>query len=288
MFVSDSAHSRTPLARQVLGVHMKWTAALFLLVLPSSLCAQRANRPIRPVDVNSTSDLTSIDMFPTGTVPAVHATVPGKPVSVNELLISPKAMKELQRSVKAFNAHDLRGSNGHLEKALLIAPDLWQARFDLGGNYVRLGEYEKGLAEFKKAAEINENIPQVHHGLSVTLYFLQRYTEAEASARRAVELNPDSLDFRYMLARTIIAKGRVTPEAKELLQQSAAKFPNANLVLAQLLLNEGKVDQVVAELNAYLQTPDNVNRPQAECWLALLNGAATGSCATQKTFPAFR
>jgi tetratricopeptide (TPR) repeat protein len=264
--------------------YMKWTAALLFFALPATVSAQRTNRPIDPA--NNNAAFTPIDMY---TPPSLSArpAPPGKTVSMNELLVPPKALKELQRSVKAYNARDFRGSNEHLEKALRIYPDLWQAHFDLGGNYIRLGEYERSLPEFQKALELNDSFPQAHHGRSVALFFLHRYPESEASARRARELDPDSVEYRYMLARSIVAQGRFTAEAKELLQQSAARFPNANLVLAELFLNQGKIDEVVAELRTYLQSPDKVNRSEAECWLALLNGTATGECAAQKGFPQF-
>lgn len=200
----------------------------------------------------------------------------------------PKAIKELQRSRKAFDSGDLRASNEHLEKALRIYPDIPQAHYDLGGNYLRLHQYEKALPELQQFVETNPDLSQAHYGLSVALFLLHRDSEAEASARRALEIDPDRLEYRYMVANAMIAQGHCTAETKQLLHQSEDKFPNASLVLAQVSLAEGKIDDVVAELRAYLKSPDAVNQSAAECWVALLNGAASGSCAAQKTFPDFR
>ena len=209
-------------------------------------------------------------------------------ISVHDLLIPPKALKEIQRSQKAFESGDIRASSDHLQKALRIYPDIPQAHYDLGGNYLRLGQYEKALPELQEYVDSDPDRPQGHYGVSVALYLLHRYPEAEASARRAMELNPEPVEYRYMVGNSMIAQGRCTSETKELLRQSKDKFPNASLVLAQILLGEGKIDDVVAELQAYLRSPDTANKASAECWVALLNGAASGACAAQKTFPEFR
>lgn len=218
----------------------------------------------------------------------MRAPQPVKPISINALRIPPKAAKELERSRKAYDAGDFLVSNAHLEKALQIYPQFFEARFDLGVNYVWLGQYEKALTEYQGAAEIDPSRPEAHNGLALALSFLARYPEAEASARHALALDPALLECRFLLGRAILAQGRITQEAMTVLQQSEAKFPAAGLIRAQVLLLEGRVDDVVAELEAYLKSADTENRDQAQCWIALLNGVATGSCAANKTFPAFR
>lgn len=264
---------------------MKFIAAALFLVLAPTLSAQR-------FPAGQSDRTTVLDPFPnlyqpqpTGAVPAPQ---PVKPVSVNELLIPPKALKELQRSQKAFSSGDLRSSNEHLEKALRIYPDCVQAHFDLGGNYLRLHDYAKGLSEYDKSVAIDPNFALGYHGRSAALFLMGRFTEAEAAARRTLEFDPASSDYRYMLAVAITAQGHITPEARTLLRQSEDKFPAASLLLAQVFLNEGKIDDVVAELQTYLKAPDSQNKAPAQCWLALLNGVASGTCAAQKTFPAFR
>jgi tetratricopeptide (TPR) repeat protein len=229
------------------------------------------------------------DSFPVQPPPsAMRTPQPVKPISVSELRIPPKAAKELQRSRKAYDTGDYLASNDHLEKALRIYPQFFEAHYDLGVNYVCLGQYEQALAQYQAALEIDPSRADAHNGLALALSFLARYPEAETAARRALELDPAPLNYRFLLGRAIIAQGRITPEAMTLLQQSQAKFPAANLIRAQVLLTEGHIDAAAAELQAYLQSADPDNKEQAQCWLALLNGAATGSCAANKTFPAFR
>jgi tetratricopeptide (TPR) repeat protein len=241
-------------------------------------------------DAGSTAGSTApwIEILPANSAPAPQPSPSLRPVSVEQLLIPSKAIKELQRSQKAFESGDLRNSNAHLEKALRIYPDIPQAHFDLGGNYLRLHEYERALPEFQQYVEKYPDLSRAHYGLSVAYFLLHRYAEAEASARSALEISPDLIEYRYMVGSAMIAQGHCTAEAKELLLQSKEKFPNASLLLAQIFLNERKIDDVVTELRAYLRSPDQLNRSAAECWVALLNGTASGSCAAQKTLPDFR
>lgn len=268
---------------------MKLTAASLFLVLAPSLCAQGMHRggPVQNTDP-AAPILDWIESSQIRPAPVMRVPQPVKPISVKELLIPAKAVKELQRSEKAFYGGDLRASREHLEKAVHIYPDFFEAHYNLGTNYVRLHEYEKAFTEYQTAMAINSNLPQAHHGLAVSLYFLGRYSEAEASARRALELNPESIDYRYMVGRAIIAQGLFTPETRQFLLDSQEKFPNASLLLAQIFVSQGKIDDAVTELQTYLRSPDPDNKEKAECWLALLNGVASGTCAAQKTFPDFR
>jgi tetratricopeptide (TPR) repeat protein len=266
---------------------MKWTAILLFFTLAPNLRAQRINPNARQsIDPTSTAPWT--DVLPDQPAPIVHAAASPKAVSVHDLLIPEKALKEVQRSQKAFDAGDFRASNQHLEKALRIYPDLAQAHYDMGSNYLRLHEYDKALPEFQQYVLSLPDHAQGHYGLSVALFLMHRYTESESSARRALELEPNLIEYRYIVGNAMIAQGHCTQETKELLRQSEAKFPNASLVLAQVFLNEGKIDDVVAELRVYLRSSDSLNKSAAECWVALLNGTASGSCAAAKTFPEFR
>src|SRR5215467_8635992 len=81
-------------------------------------------------------------------------------VSSRELLIPPKALKELQRSQDALVSGDVRSSALHLEKALHIYPAYLEGHNDLGSRYFALGEYQKAAAEFQQAIDIDPGVSQ--------------------------------------------------------------------------------------------------------------------------------
>jgi tetratricopeptide (TPR) repeat protein len=211
-------------------------------------------------------------------------------VPVSQLRIPSKAIKEFERSQKAFKSGDLRSSSAHLEKAVEIYPDFIDAHNALGIRFAQLGEYQKSLAQHETALAIDPNLAQSHEGLALTLLLLNRSPEAEIEARRAIDLDPQALAPRYVLARALIGQRHVTTETIEMLRQSENAVPNASLVLAQIYFTAGHTDQVLAELRHYLKAPtDADNKRKAECWLAQLSGQlAPAGCPADVMRPSFR
>ncbi len=209
-------------ARVLVCELLRFSVSPFFLLRPFTR-KPAAFRPRRRVKTNSDR---AIDLSDPLIVLRKHADldprtpVNGSSVPVSQLRIPSKAVKEVQRSQKAFEAGDIRGSADHLEKAVQIYPDFLQARSILGTRYVRLGEFDKALAEYQAALAIDPHAPQIYLNLCVALYFLGSYSEAELAARHSLEFQPQHLASRYMLGRALIAQGHATPEAMEMLRQS--------------------------------------------------------------------
>jgi tetratricopeptide (TPR) repeat protein len=249
---------------------MKAIVCLLLLILPSILCAQTepAPRPFVPIVAVDPSR-----------VPKT-----GETISMGELSVPPKAVKELQRSQTAFSSGDIRSSALHLEKALKIYPRSLKAHNSLGSRYIELREYEKAAMEFQKAIDLDPRVMQPFNNLSVALFLLQRYPEAEAAARRALDLDPRNSTSRYMLGAVLATEKRDPLEAMEMLRQTEREFPDARLLLAQILLGRGAANEAANELREYLKMPDAEKKQRVECWLARIEQApATTACAQANT-----
>ena len=241
-----------------------------LLVLTPTLCAQ-TEPPPRP-------------FVPAVAVDPSRLAKPGETVAKRELLIPPNAIKELQRSQTAIDSGDIRSSAQHLEKALQIYPHYLEAHNNLGSRYIELHEYEKAAAEFQKAIDLDSRIMQPFNNLSVALFFLQRYPDAEAAARRALALDPHNSTAQYMLGCVLATEKRNPSEAMELLRRTEVEFPDARLLLAQILLRQGAANEAKNELHSYLNVPDAEKRQKVECWLARLEQTlATSACAQAST-----
>jgi len=213
-----------------------------------------------------------------------HLPKPGETVSTRALLIPSKAMKELQRSQSAFLSGDIRSSARRLERALQIYPHYLEAHNNLGSRYIELHDYEKAAAEFHKAIDLDPRIMQPFNNLSVALFLLQRYPDAEAAARRALDLDPHNSTAQYMLGCILATEKRNPSEAMELLHRTEVEFPDARLLLAQILLGQGVVNEAKNELNSYLKVPGVEKKQKVECWLARLEQTlATSACAQAST-----
>jgi tetratricopeptide (TPR) repeat protein len=189
---------------------------------------------------------------------------------MGELRIPPKAVKEIQRSQSALQSGDVRSSALHLERALQIYPQSLEVHNNLGSRYVELHEYEKAAAEFQKAVDIDPRVMQPFNNLSVAFFLLQRYPEAEAAARRALDLDPHNPTSRYMLGCILAMEKRNPLEAMEMLRLTKREFPDARLLLAQILVSRGAVEEAESELRGYLTLPGAEKKQNVERWLSRL------------------
>ena len=233
---------------------MRVSVCVLLLFLASRICAQT-------------------EQTPNSLVPTDPSRLPrlGETVSIEELRIPPKAVKEIQRSQNALKSGDTRSSARHLEKALQIYPDCLEARNSLGARYIDLHEYEKASEEFQKAIAIDPRVMQPFNNLSVALFLQQRYADAEVAARRALNVDPQHPTARYMLGAILATEKRNPEEAMELLRQTKREFPDSYLLLAQILLRRGATEEAINELREYLALPSPEKKQNVERWLARLS-----------------
>lgn len=247
---------------------MKASTCILLLILASRVCAQTEQTPssLLPANPSRVQKL-------------------GETVSIRELRIPPKAAKELQRSQSALKSGDTRSSAQHLEKALQIYPGYLEGHNSLGSRYIDLGEYAKAAAEFEKAIDIDPHVMQPFNNLSVAYYLQQRYSDAEAAARRAIDLDPRSSMPRYMLGCILAAERRNPAEAMEMLRQTMNEFPDARLVLADILVRRGALKEAEEELRGYLDLPGAEKKQNVERWLARLAQALTSGRVAQSNAP---
>ena len=240
-----------------------------LLVLTSRVCAQ-SEPPPHPLVPTDPSRLPRL----------------GETISMSELRIPPKAVKEIQRSQTALRSGDVRSSAAHLERALQIYPQSLEVHNNLGSRYIELREYEKAAVEFQSAIDIDPRVMQPFNNLSVAFFLLQRYPESEAAARRALDLDPRNPTSRYMLGCVLATEKRNPLEAMEMLRQTKHEFPDSRLLLAEILLRRGAINEAENELRDYLAVPGAEKKQNVERWLARLTqkGATTNS-ATQHSTP---
>ena len=276
---------------------MKSAVSVALLLLLSSTLHAQARRASGPAP-NAAAQLPPFDslVFLDSTPAnleshrAFVAQRGGNLVSVSQLRIPAKAVKEYQRAQKAFEQSDVRASADHLQKALHIYPEFIQAHNALGARFLQLGDFQKALAEYELALSLDPGNALTHQNRSFTLLLLNRNQEAEAEARQSLDLDSRLVTSRYVLGCALIAQAHATPEAIEMLRSSESAFPVASLVLAQVHFAMGQTDEVIADLRQYLRSPSDAdNKQKAECWVAQLSREATpAGCPATATRPSFR
>jgi Tfp pilus assembly protein PilF len=107
-------------------------------------------------------------------------------------------------------------------------PEFYEASYSLGLLLAEKKEYLEAARYLEKAAKGMQNRGRVHYNLGLLLQILGRFKEAETSLLRALEIEPDSMNFLHALADHYI-KTRKFHEAKTIAEQMISKHPSDKL-----------------------------------------------------------
>jgi len=111
-----------------------------------------------------------------------------------------------------------------LREVLDDHPDQHEVAYSLGLLLGEMGDWEGAAAFLGRASAGMPGRSRTHYNLGLVLQYLGRLDVAEAALHRALELEPDSLDYLVALAEHSIRRGRL-PEALALARRMAAAHP---------------------------------------------------------------
>jgi tetratricopeptide (TPR) repeat protein len=157
-------------------------------------------------------------------------------VSARRLAHKPSkaAVKAFNRGVRAWDKGQYDEALRYLTEAVRLDPDYVEARVDLGATYAKTGLPEQALDQYEQAFKLEPNVPVLHSNKADALLLLSRWEEAEQAARRALQLDPASIDANYMLGIALMGQGKITPETAARLAAAAKKHPRARAYLAEV------------------------------------------------------
>ena len=137
----------------------------------------------------------------------------------------------------------------YLQRALEIEPDLFWARFNLGGIYQQQGNNELALAEFEVCVRLNPNYYPVYYRIGEIYRKQQNYTEALNAFETARKLNRKWEYPQYGIGLVYFAQGETdrAREAFENITHQKKKFAPAYIKLGQILATQGFFDDALAE-----------------------------------------
>jgi tetratricopeptide (TPR) repeat protein len=141
-----------------------------------------------------------------------------------------------------------------LQRAVALAPSDLGSRNALGLCLLRLDRPEEALAQFDAILELDSSLPFAHASRANTLFTLGAIGDAEASYRRALELDANQGVALAGLARIASSRG-AHREARELAERALASlpgFPDAVMSLAAAELGERQVNRAEVRLRALL------------------------------------
>ncbi len=135
-----------------------------------------------------------------------------------------------------------------LEQATAAAPDDPSILTNLANVLASIDRHAEALDRFEQSIALDANRHEAHHGRSIALRVLGRLEDAEASARRAVELAPRSPDGWNSLA-IVRAHAGDPEEAREAYARAIALEPNH----AEAIYNLGRLREKAEELDEALE-----------------------------------
>jgi tetratricopeptide (TPR) repeat protein len=159
-----------------------------------------------------------------------------------------------------------------LRSAVAMAPGDLGSRNALGLCLLRLERSDEALAQFNAILDLDFSLPFAHANRGNSLFTLGLINEAEASYRRALELDANQVVALSGLARIAVSRGDHR-EAREWAERALASlpgYPDAVMSLAAAELGELQLDPAEMRLRGLLR--DNRLVPVERAYAAGLLG----------------
>ena len=131
-----------------------------------------------------------------------------------------------------------------------------------GVTLAALGQFYLAEDNLRKAVTLTPDQPVFEYDLGALLHQERKYIEAVPVLRRAVELDPENLTARMMLARSYVFSYHelqipnfveLTLEQLNYIVKRDPKFPGVHHHVALVYINSGEPAKAVAELNTELR-----------------------------------
>lgn len=151
---------------------------------------------------------------------------------------------------------DPAGALAEIEEALKVKPDESRTFVNLGAIRMQTGEAKEAEAAFRRAVDLDPKSVDAQLALANYLWAAERADEAEAAIKQALTIDPQHLLANRMLGVLYIATRR-TAEAEQPLKNVAevSKTPAATLQLADYYIGVGRTDDARAILLELAKTP---------------------------------
>jgi serine/threonine protein kinase/Tfp pilus assembly protein PilF len=154
---------------------------------------------------------------------------------------------------------NLKRAEAAAQSALKIDPHSVQGLTALGGAYTEQGRVGEGIRVIRQAVALAPNDENAWQDLGYSYYYAGLNELSEKAYRRLMELNPTTLQPRWMNARMLLYQGKLH-EADQEMRQVVAQNPDQFKAVAYfgcVLYYEGKLDEAQAAFERALQLAPN-------------------------------
>jgi len=161
---------------------------------------------------------------------------PRESVSIARLQHKPskKATQEFALARQMADKGEHTGAIEHLERALSIDPNYFEAMNNLGVEYTHLGKLPEARRIFEQAVQLDGGDAKVEANLAYVLLCMGKPAEAESAARASVRADSTSSRARLYLALSLLQQHKSQKEAIFHLEKAKPELEAARRILSEL------------------------------------------------------
>jgi tetratricopeptide (TPR) repeat protein len=199
----------------------------------------------------------------------------GATVSATVLSIPDRAIREYEEARRCLTRRDTDRASAHLSRAVEIAPQFVAAWNQLGVMAYQAQRYSDAEAKFRRALDADPEAFEPLVNLGGVLLNLARPKEALGYNQRAITRRPNNALANSQLGLTYFLLNDPDPAEKYLkiaIQLDPAHFSHPQLTLAEIYLRRGDRPSALGQLRAFLeQHPDSPQAPDVQQKIAELS-----------------
>ena len=178
---------------------------------------------------------------------------------------------EAERTYSAADKSFLKGNKLYAEQkfseavaaygeAIVLDPENWGYRLNLGLSQKKVGQPEEALASFRKAAELNPESYSANKETGEALGMAKQFAEAKPFYEKAAALSPDDPDAQYNLGVCLINIGESEAALARFQKVVELKpdYAEAYYQIGTILIGQNKAAEACASLEKFLAlAPDH-------------------------------
>ena len=177
------------------------------------------------------------------------------------------ARKEYEKGLKSDRDHKTDEAIRHYSKAIELAPNYYEARNNLGSDFLTKSQFQPAQDQFEKVVHANPSDAAAYFNLANLFLLKNQYEQAGEWVSNGLRREPDSAFGRF-LEGSIYSRAGKLGDAESALRRSLELSPfmsKAYLALANLYIRQGRNQEADSELRAFLKNfPDDPFAPQAK------------------------
>jgi tetratricopeptide (TPR) repeat protein len=182
-------------------------------------------------------------------------------ISVRELGIPLQARHAFEQGIELLAKKDPAGSLPKFQRAIAKFPGYYEAYYRMGAADLQLWRIEDAERAYRASIELSrERYAPPLLALGAILDDQQKFAEAEKVTRKGLALDPSAWTGQYYLGLALFGLNRLA-DAENSVEEAVrckADFPQARLLLADILVREKNYSALLTDLEEYLSLdPDS-------------------------------